>query len=133
MLHHRTLWVVAIRNGLRLWRLSRNLIPEIHDLSFLPFVLHVYIPYCSHHTQDNCSRSNHSYSLQNSPHLHCSDLNSKIQSCNMSYCIHKLCPMNDSPRKHLTSFETWFITDLTQSVPHSLNWWLYSTGLFQIV
>src|SRR5258705_6939571 len=95
MLHHRTLWVVAIRNGLRLWRLSRNLSPEIHDLSFLPFVLHVYIPYCSRHTQDNCSRSNHSCSLQNSPHLHCSDLNSKIQSHNMSYCICKLCPMND--------------------------------------
>src|SRR5260221_12490582 len=118
MLHHRTSWVVAIRNGLRLWRLSS--IPEIHDLSFLPFVLHVYIPYHSHHTQDNRSRSNHSCSLQNSPHLHHSDLNSKIQSHNMSYCICKLCPMNDGPRKHLTSFETWFITDLTQSVPIEL-------------
>src|SRR5258707_12993408 len=57
----------------------------------------------------------------NSPHLHCSDLNSKIQSRNMSYCICKLCPMNDGPRKHLTSFETWFITDLMQSVPHLIG------------
>src|SRR5258708_30722128 len=131
MLHHRTSWVVAIRNGLRLWRLSRNSSLK-SMISFLPFLLHVYIPYHSHHTQDNCSRSNHSCSLQNSPHLHHSDLNSKIQSHNMSYCIHKLCPMNDGPRKHLTSFKTWFITDLMQSVP-PLNWWLYSTGLFRIV
>src|SRR5258708_8811939 len=95
-----------------------KLVPVIHDLSFLPFVLHVYIPYHSHHTQDNCSRSNHSCSLQNSPHLHHSDLNSKIQSHNMSYCICKLCPMNDGPRKHLTSFETWWCPIELVAVQH---------------
>src|SRR5260221_12079647 len=119
MLHHRTSWVVAIRNGLRLWRSSRNLSlkstisPFFLSYSMCIFHTIVIILRISYH-----SRSNHSCSLQNSPHLHCSDLNSKIQSCNMSYCIHKLCPMNDGPRKHLTSFETWFITDLMQSVPH---------------
>src|SRR5260221_6482138 len=117
MLHHRTLWVVAIRNGLRLWRLSRNLSLK-STISPFSLLYSMCIPYHSHHTQDNHSRSNHSCSLQNSPHLHHSDLNSKIQSHNMSYCICKLCPMNDGPRKHLTSFETWWCPIELVAVQH---------------
>src|SRR5260221_140645 len=58
MLHHRTLWVVAIRNGLRLWRLSRNL-----SLKSMISPFSLLYSMCIFHTDRKSTRLNSSHTV----------------------------------------------------------------------
>src|SRR5258708_37862018 len=105
----RTSYVMTIRNGLRLWKLSRNLSSKftISPFSLLySTCIIIYIPWHSHHTQDSCKShhsQDHSHSLQVQNHQisHYSDLHSKIQTRSASYCNRKMCPMKNRSKKPL--------------------------------